>query len=606
MTIRTRVTTRFSARSVPFPAFRPIACALFAAVSALPSLSHAAVDVVRINVARADQLVLTIKGRQIIVARDLNTAAQHTASSDRIRVNSSVQEGKQLLTIDLPAGEEVSPRYVDDGKTLMLVIGKLDEIGAALAGGSAPVDRPAVRGVAPISKSTAAASAPAAATAPTPEKQEADEKIAKIIKAGREDLGVPSSPAMTLIGVDPSKAGVARTPKDIAAALVQGRGADGKIKAGVAIDASFAQLMAAFSPAMTQEIKTRQQQAGTPSLFAPPLISSSEWQSLLRQRERTPGRFEAASFITRSMSGDNDRKSARTDGADATDLTHRALNRLKISFATTEDQQSTDKKGIDLAYGLHYVFFDNTDPATSRCDGENGADKDLQQWVKDLLRANNVPPPETLGPGELRKLIQGTYPGLEKKLALQDLAPVLAACSLTARERLGASAAMIGAAEGYKLADGTWSTRKRSARGAWATYVSPGYPAGAFVGADAQLQAILHARATRGQPVADPMVASKTVLQDQNLMSLRLRAAGSRGAGWFEYSHSRNKTDGKPETTRRSGLGLEWKLAEGVWLVGSGGSERSSIAGSKSTPFVITNLRFGGSPDVPAAFPTSQ
>ena len=48
-----------------------------------------------------------------------------------------------------------------------------------------------------------------------------------IVDAGESDLGIPASPAAAIMGLDPSKATKPASPKELAAALVHGRGTDG-------------------------------------------------------------------------------------------------------------------------------------------------------------------------------------------------------------------------------------------------------------------------------------------------------------------------------------------------------------------------------------------
>jgi hypothetical protein len=435
-----------------------------------------------------------------------------------------------------------------------------------------------------------------------------DAKIAKMILEGREDLGVPASPALHLIGVEASKATHPKTPKDLAAMLVQGRGDDGKIKSGVAVDVSLAQLFTAFfSPettAKTENIEsksvnatnTTRTKANSPKI-AGFKLSTTEAASYALQQSRKSGSASTLNFFRATQ----DAKENDSRSSEDADTSHRLLNRVKLSFATTQDD-GTAQSAVDLAYGAHYVLWDYSDPLTSRCDGVNNQDADVQARVKAFIferskKEHNT----TVEAAELRRLITNRYPGVTVSESdfypevNPELNPLLAACSLAPLERLTASAAMVGIAQSYKLTDGSWSKRQSGAKGIWATYLTPGLRAFG----DTSIQGILHGNLRRNLRVPDPEDSKKFLRQDSNLISARIRLAGERGAGSLEFSRSKNTTDGKPETVNRRAL--EWKLAKGIWLVGSSGSEKSSLGTSKSKPFVITNLRFGGSPTIPSA-----
>jgi hypothetical protein len=428
-------------------------------------------------------------------------------------------------------------------------------------------------------------------------KKKADEDLfANLIAAGTQDLGVPSSPALSLLGVDASKATSPKTPKDLAAAIVQGRGADGKIKAGVAVDISVAQIFEAF------KAKEEPKKGVAPIKPEAPKVSPFKQLSKISQSAYSAKlqNQPTYSISPRTLMAPLAVK-ADVETVDG-DSTPPLFNRLKLSLATTQDSEAdkADKTATDIAFGAHYVFFDQSDSISSDCDGENQRNETVQAGLKALIKEKGG---KLLGDSvtssQLRALRNGKYPDV--KLEDEELTPVLAACALTAMEQLKASAAMIGIASSYKLTDGAWSNRQSGVRGIAATYVSPGFE----MGGDTVLQAIGHFRATRHQIVADPDDAAKKVFQDSNLASLRFRAAGVRGAGSLEFSRSKNTTGGKSETVTRRALGLEWRLAPNIWLVGSGGTEKSTLGTSKSTPFVITNLRFGGSggtvPTVPPA-----
>jgi hypothetical protein len=505
---------------------------LLAAVTAtLCTQSFAAADVT-IKLADANSATVTSSNSAITIS--LSDAALYEAPG-LLAAKPEVRRegGRTLLTFAVGTSESASVGYADGGKTIRLMI----------TGGIAALK-------------------PAKNTEQAKEKtlEEKLKALQKLITDGQEDLGVPSSPALSLLGVDPSKAINPRSPKDLAAALVQGRGADGKIKAGVALDVSFAQLLE-VSPMQLKGTARGTEAIGTEEKREQPKVPLSStarahYETLTKNRKSDgfgPS-FLSSSFV-RTEAVD-DKHGGGKDG----DTSHRFANRLKLSLATTQDEKGEGKSAADISFGAHYVFFDRGDPLTSNCDGANQRKPEVQEAVKALVKDKlNEDRTKDFTPGDLRALLTNRY----KKgsdLSTADLLPVIAACSLTPAERLKASAAMFGIAHAYKLVDGGWASKQSGAKGLWATYVSPGLE----IANISTVQAIFHARATRNQPVVDPNDSKKTVVQDSNLYSLRFRAAGPRGAGSLEFSRSKNTVDGKPETVNRRALGLEWKLADGI------------------------------------------
>lgn len=420
----------------------------------------------------------------------------------------------------------------------------------------------------------------AAATTPAPTKPTSilDEK--SILASYSENLGVPASPAFTLIGVNPIQAALPRAPRDFAAQLVQGRGADGKIKAGIAIDTTLFQLL------------------------------------------------RIAGLGSETTSSDYQRAGAAARGNVKPDNSHRFANRLKVSIATTEDQQTspaTDQaaptsattpstpttmpaqvNAANAAIGFHYVFFDHADPKTTKCDGDNSDDPKTKKAINTLLSKYGKAQFRGDISDELQKLRNDEYKfrisrstkkstednePKDLKELIEELKPLVAeACALTETEKLEASALMAGWGHSYRLTDGSWGNRESGVSGLWLTYALKGWrlPSDKSV-----IQAVVHLRSFHNQRiVATTTDAAKS--KNTNLVAVRLRAAVPGGAASFEYSVSRDKIDGVRSSTRRSAFAMQYHVTKGVWLVGSAGREISSLTGTKSQPFVLTSLRFGG------------
>jgi hypothetical protein len=570
---------------------------LSAAVLLLAPPAWSASNTIVVSATQADGFYVALEASAIRLSSAINVDMVDRGGDGRKRTT-RIANQRLEQSYELVAGESAKVEFAPDRKSATITI-----VGA---------------GVAPA---TGAASPPGATVdvAAAKDKAKDDKLIKDMIDAGREDLGVPSAPALTLLGLNPGAANVARTPKDVAASLVNGRGNDGKIQSGIAVDVSLAQLLTAFAPAVIQSSRTNGSEALAANSDVPTAASATTRRYFEQVRQRSPKDLTIARGPTRAFR--NGDQAGDTDNE--LDLSHSAVNRIKLSLATTEVQDASDKRMVNLAYGVNYVFFDYSDPVTTFCNGKNHSNAVVQQRVKDFMNERGIPlRGDLVTPATLQQLRLGLYQGTGEdkvsvhKLSDAELAPVTAACSLTSMERLAASAAMVGFAHGYKLPDGAWGARSGTGRTVWGSYLTPGLHVGSYFASEAQAQAVLHAKFVRGGLVANPALANATqtastslpafVKRDSNQMTLRLRAASTRATGWLEYTHSKNTTGGKAETTRRQALGFEWKLSEGIWLVGAGGSERSSLTGSKTTPFLTTNIRFGGAPGVPAALGATQ
>ncbi|MBL8522719.1 MAG: hypothetical protein JNN20_03420 [Betaproteobacteria bacterium] len=405
-----------------------------------------------------------------------------------------------------------------------------------------------------------------------------DAQIKKMVADGEADTGVPSSPAASILGLDPNKASTPRTPKDLAAAVINGRGSDGKIKTGVSLDFSLTQFLDAI-----QFVDW-----GSGKLKDAPAVKTQASKIAMIAQEKAIAARKPDDSVASLMKKLNSKY---------VDDSHVLSNRLKFSIATTEDQQgATAKSANDVSFGMHYVFVDDSDPLTTNCDGANAGNK----LVMDALKAGN--PSEDFGGSQKLRAFRDkagkayrddkTAPDDIPKLK-SDLEMINALCSLTPAERLRSKALMFGIANSYTLADGRWSDRAAAAKGFWIGGVTPGYA----LGAEGSVQVVGQYRILRDQIVADPADAAKKIKQDAKQWTARLRAANPRGNVSYEYSraNTEDKSTAVRSTTRRQGIAIEWQVAKGVWLVSSGGRETRNGA-SSSTPFMVTNLRFGGSP----------
>jgi hypothetical protein len=540
-------------------------------------MAIAAADIT-IRVEDADVIEVASSAKKVVIRLNENAAFD---ISGLVGAKATTHRGGGSVTYTVPvaADEAVAVSNGEGGKTVRIKIAKGGSSDPAATSGakSDNANRVAANEPAKEAPKTPADGKPAADKADKPAADKTVEsdpvkngvkEANKLLDKADDDFGVPAAPALTLLGLTGSQASHPASPKDVAAALVNGRGADGKVKAGVALDISAAQLLEAL-PLLDM--------SGVAS--APKSAAAEGTNKNLKQTSGVATKRQAAALESRLAAK---KKSGESTDANP-ENNHTFANRLKVSIATTEDQQ-TAGKGTDAAFGLHYTFIDGADPLTTDCDGVNS----LTQSATDLSPKQLLA--LRLESGSLYDAVKNKSP--DSLETLRTL--VIASCTLTESERLGAQAAAVGVAHSYRLEDQTWSNRQSGATGFWATWAAPGYGVGSYQ--STVFQPILHTSYTRNQLIVDATDTTKFHLKSQKLGALKLRFGTSRGAGAFEFTRSLNSADGKKEAINRQAFSVEWKLSPGIWLVGSAGNEKSSLNDNKPTSFVTTNLRFGGSP----------
>lgn len=344
------------------------------------------------------------------------------------------------------------------------------------------------------------------------------------------EWAVPSSPAFDIIGVTPNLASLPKTPRDIAMHLVGGRAADGTIQKGLAIDVSISQIIKVLP------------------LISPDLVEAATM----------PKSKPVANILEIALEG----LFPNTFKAENRTLENRLADRLKLSFATTQEENSASAP-VNLGIGLQYVLWDYSDRKTDCNPAKKVSAKAGDQASENCSKATESDE--------------------------DDL--------------FAKTASAIGVANAYALKDGKWGNRELGTKGRWITVASGGLPFPQILRTGtAKVQFIAHYRRfdnqpipvdkpTAGQTATAPIAAKK---QDTSTTALRLKIGQPSGAASFEFARTNKQPlGGISERVSRRAYGVEWKVAKDIWLVASAGREWGSSGVTKNQPFVVTTLRFG-------------
>jgi hypothetical protein len=428
--------------------------------------------------------------------------------------------GKISHIVAIDANESAAVSYGNSGKTVSIKIAKADA-------------------------ATATANPEAAKAEPAAAKEKASNT-----SVPKNEWAVPSSPAFELIGASPNLANLPKAPRDLAAHIVAGRSSDGTFQKGIAIDASLYQMLKAL-----------------------PFITQGYLDELTKKTAAKPNLAQKG--ISAVLPGIND---------DDHVVESRFVNRLKLSFATTQEENKATAP-IKLGFGLHYTLWDYADKLTACPDAK--ILRERAEKFADIL------------PAQSDKLCSEAQKSTD---------------SNTEKVFFARPAAAVGYGRSYSLPDGKWDARIASTRGLWFTAATGGV---ALAKSDrdseaARVQLVFHHRWYKDQPTAavaavpavaatasTPAIAAIAAIpaskEDLRLWAARLKLGQPKGGFSYEYSRGKRKPMlGKHDKTTRQAYGFEWKVGKDTWLVASAGKETSAITGIKNQPFIVTTLRFGG------------
>ena len=153
------------------------------------------------------------------------------------------------------------------------------------------------------------------------------------------------------------------------------------------------------------------------------------------------------------------------------------------------------------------------------------------------------------------------------------------------------SAGSVGLGQAWTSETGTFSDKKRGARGGW---LSLGYGFEGIRGLEDNAQLVAHVRRLFKEHISDPAQAGKFIDQDSTLAGARMRFTNdpSKFYGTMEGSYQRLEfPGGRNDKVKRFALGLEYKVSDDLWLVASVGGEGGRKDGENHA-FVLGGFRF--------------
>lgn len=259
----------------------------------------------------------------------------------------------------------------------------------------------------------------------------------------------------------------------------------------------------------------------------------------------------------------------------------RFLARTQFSFATTKGASEEDKSAR-LALGLRLTLFDKGDPRL---------DELLDScYVAELARNDDRLEEFDQPPGPELPEVEATR--LKNREAV--LADAVKPCNEVARKRnWNATGWIVGAAPSWISESGETKKFKWNGAGVWTSF------AYGFEGVEAlkdNSQLILHARYRSNEIVPDTENEGELLSQDSFFFGGRLRMSPSSGAKTIfsvEGNYIRTRVNkGLFDNSSRFSLGLERRIADGIWFTLALGGQGGRIDG-QNKPFVLTSFKWG-------------
>jgi hypothetical protein len=250
----------------------------------------------------------------------------------------------------------------------------------------------------------------------------------------------------------------------------------------------------------------------------------------------------------------------------------RALWNTSVSVGTAKPMDATDKS-LRAGVGVSSIVF-------RRASSDPVMNLTHFKCVQDSIRADL----KDATPGAI-----GVRGEKEDKASAKPCYDKLAA------ESWNATAIHVGLATSRYSPTGAWGDGKLAAHGGWLSGAYGFEDFGAGSGWSTHAQATATVRRLLKEQVADPLDDSKTVEQGSWLVGGKLRWRGDDRNYFMEYSYRRIEIADRPtDNVRKLAVGLEWKLADSVWLVAALGGEGGRSQG-KDNSFVTTGIKFGSS-----------
>lgn len=247
------------------------------------------------------------------------------------------------------------------------------------------------------------------------------------------------------------------------------------------------------------------------------------------------------------------------------------VRNMSVSLASAQGSEEGDKS-MRLGLGLRIPIFDKsdgrTDPVLRECYGR----------AKEIF----------LGTEKVGDVVSdAALDAADKKALAAGIECFKARGPRTAF--WNSSAWIVSLGNAWTSDSGNFSDRKTSTRGIWTTYAY-GFD-GELLGNAAQM--IFHLRALDKERVPNPNEEGKFVNQDSRVASMAFKYGVATFNGSLQASYSRHKLEGfaNEDKVRKYSLGLEYKITDDLWIVGSVGGERGRVNGENKS-FISTSFRY--------------
>jgi hypothetical protein len=141
--------------------------------------------------------------------------------------------------------------------------------------------------------------------------------------------------------------------------------------------------------------------------------------------------------------------------------------------------------------------------------------------------------------------------------------------------------------------DGSFSDTRSGAYGIWSSFAY-GFDGSSIESLRKNSQLILHAKVINKQTVQDPDNESLLIEQDSETFGAAFKFGSKRlnAALQASYARLKDRTHDTSDRIQKLSVGLEYKLAEDLWLVATIGGEGGRENG-KNNSFVLGSLKYG-------------
>jgi hypothetical protein len=239
------------------------------------------------------------------------------------------------------------------------------------------------------------------------------------------------------------------------------------------------------------------------------------------------------------------------------------LRNTTFSLATTQGTGDSDKS-VNLGVGLHIPLIDKSD----------GREHAAECFAESFFAAK-------IAPG-------GTVPMLVNQDAVNK------ATSKCFSDKTHWNDTVWTASLGYALTaeSGNFSDTVPATRGLWTSF-GYGFDGGPpILRKNAQL--ILHAKLLYKERVTDPAVSTSFIDQDSRVLGFAFKMGSPTFNTSLQASFARlkDRTHDTHDSTQRLSVGVEYRVADNLWLVGSVGGEGGRTNGENKS-FVLGGLKYG-------------